>query len=171
MVICLYSVTVLFSVVIQSLLEFTGTPVVECVVYSLPPKLRVYNLGYRLLLNHHHQHGCRRRRMFRSMNTLVAGEPTELIIHCAMRDYFQLVCSRLRHSQLDAHSAALLSLWITLLLSLPVVLTAVISCKRTGNRSPEQKPLTPTLTRNSQVRQPFTLQRSRSSVYFAFFLS
>ena len=36
-VICLSSVTVLFSVVIQSFLEVTGTPVVECVVYSLYP--------------------------------------------------------------------------------------------------------------------------------------
>ena len=67
----------------------------------------------------------------------------------------------------DACSTAWLSLWKALLLFLRVAPTAVISLHLYW----EQKPLTPTSTGNSQVRQPFSLQRSRSSVYVAFFLS
>ena len=100
----------------------------SCSIQSIP-KLRFCNLGCRLLLNQHHQHGSRRPRMFRpySMNTLVAGGPTVVINHCALVDCFQLISSRLSHSQLDARSAAWLSLWIALFLSLPLVPTAVIS--------------------------------------------
>ena len=94
-----------------------------CSIQSIP-KLRFCNLGCRLLLNQHHQHGSRRPRMFRpySMNPLVAGGPTVVINHCALVDCFQLISSRLSHSQLDARSAAWLSLWIALFLSLPLVL-------------------------------------------------
>ena len=78
-----------------------------CSIQSIP-KLRVCNLGCRLLLNQHHQHGSRRPRIFLpySMNTLVAGGPTVVINHCALVDGFQLTSSRLSHSHLDAHSAA-----------------------------------------------------------------
>ena len=57
------------------------------------------------------------------MNTLVVVGPTVEINHCALVDCFQLASTRLNHSQLDARSAAWLSLWISLLLSLPVVPT------------------------------------------------
>ena len=136
-----------------------------CSIQSIP-KLRFCNLGCRLLLNQYLQHGSRRPRMFRpySMNTLVAGRPTVVINHCAVVDCFQLISSRLSHSQLDARSAAWLSLRIALFLSLPLVPTAVISLHTDW----EQKPLTPTSTGNSQVRQPLSLQRSSSSVYLAF---
>ena len=139
-----------------------------CSIQSIP-KLRFCNLGCRLLLNQHHQHGSRRPRMFRpySMNTLVAGGPTVVINHCALVNCFQLISSRLSHSQHDARSAAWLSLWIALFLSLPLVPTAVISLHTDW----EQKPLAPTSTGNSQARQPFSLQRSINSVYLAFFLS
>ena len=97
-----------------------------CSIQSIP-KLRFCNLGCLLLLNQHHQHGSRRPRMFRpySMNTLVAGHrggPTVVINHCALVDCFQLISSRLSHSQLDARSAAWLSLWIAIFLSLPLVI-------------------------------------------------
>ena len=110
-----------------------------CSIQSIP-KLRFCNLGCRLLLNQHHQHGSPRPRMFRSysMNTLVAGGPTVVINHCALVDCFQLISSRLSHSQLDARSAAWISLWIALFLSLPLVPTAVISLHTDW----EQKPLT-----------------------------
>ena len=139
-----------------------------CSIQSIP-KLRFCNLGCRLLFNQHHQHGSRRPRMFRpySMNTLVAGGPTVVINHCALVDCFQLISSHLSHSQLDARSAAWLSLWIALFLSLPLVPTAVISLHTDWG----QKPLAPTSTGNSQVCQPFSLQRSSSSVYLSFFLS
>ena len=92
-----------------------------CSIQSIP-KLRFCNLGCRLLLNQHHQHGSSRLRMFRpySMNTLATGGPTVVINHCALVDCFQLISSRLSHSQLDARSAAWLSLWIALFLSLPL---------------------------------------------------
>ena len=114
-------------------------------------------------------HRSRRPRMFRPyfMNTLEAGGPTMVINHCVLVDCFQLISFRLSHSQLDARSAAWLSLWIALFLSLPLVPTAVISLHTVW----EQKPLTPTSTGNSQVSQPFFLQRSSSSVYLAFYLS
>ena len=141
---------------------------IVCSIQSIP-KLRFCNLGCRLLLNQHHQHGSRRPRMFRpySMNTLVAGGPTVVINHCALVDCFQLISSHLSHSQLDARSAAWRSLCIALLLSLSIVPTAVIRLHTDW----KQKPLAPTSTGNSQVRQPFSLQRSSSSVYLAFFLS
>ena len=69
--------------------------------------------------------------------------------------------------QLDARSEAWLSFWIAFRFSLPVVPTAVIS----RHIDCEQDPLTPTLAGNSQVRHPRCLQRSRSSMYFACFLS
>ena len=142
--------------------------VLMCSIQSIP-KLRFGNLGCRLLLNQHHQHGSRHTQMFRpySMNTLVAGGLTVVINHCTLVDCFQLISSRLSHSQLDARSAAWLSLWIALFLPLPLVPTAVISLHMDW----EQKPLAPTSTGNSQVRQPFSLQRSSSSVYLPFFLS
>ncbi|KAH3706995.1 hypothetical protein DPMN_066387 [Dreissena polymorpha] len=105
---------------------------------------------------------------FNPMN-IDSGGPTVMISHCVLVDCLQLFSSRLSHSQLDARSAAWLSLWIATCLSLPlpVVLTAVISlCKDW-----EQNPLTPTSTGNSQVRQPCCLHKSMSSVYFSFFLS
>ena len=102
-----------------------------CVVYTIQsiPKLRFCNLGCRLPLNQHHQHGSRRPRMFRPyfMNTLVAGGPTVVINHCALVDCFQLISFHLSHSQLDARSAAWLSLWTALFLSVPLVPIAVIS--------------------------------------------
>ena len=109
-----------------------------CSIQSIP-KLRFCNLGCRLLLNQHHQHGSRRPRMFRpySMNTLSAGGPIVVINHCALVDCLQLISSRLSHSQLDDRSAALLSLWIALFLSLPLVPTAVISLHTDW----EQRPL------------------------------
>ena len=132
-----------------------------CSIQSIP-KLRFCNLGRRLLLNQHHQHGSRRPRMFRpySMNTLVAGGPTVVINHCTLVDCFQLISSRLSHSQLDARSAAWLSLWIALFLSLPLVPTAVISLHTDW----EQKPLAPTSTGNSQVRQFLSLELPQSEV-------
>ena len=67
------------------------------VVHILPLKLRICNLGYQLLLSKHHQHGSRRRRMFRpySMNTLMAGGPTVVNI-ARLVDFFQLVSSHLK---------------------------------------------------------------------------
>ena len=99
-----------------------------CSIQSIP-KLRLCNLGCRLFLNQHHQHGSRHPRMFQpySMNTLVVGGPTVVINHWVLIDCFQLISSRLSHSKLDARSAAWLSLWIALFLSLPLVPTAVIS--------------------------------------------
>ena len=118
-----------------------------CSIQAIP-KLRFCNLGCRLLLNQHHQNGSRRPRMFRpySMNTLVAGGPTVVINHCTLVDRFQLISSRLSHSQLVARSAAWLSIWKPLFLSLPLVPTAVISLHTDWG----QKPLAHTSTGNSQ---------------------
>ncbi|KAH3726749.1 hypothetical protein DPMN_052618 [Dreissena polymorpha] len=94
--------------------------------------------------------------------------PTMVINHCVSVDASSSsISSRLSHSQLDALLAAWLSLWIAPLLSLPVAPSAVI----TLHTDWEQKPLAPTSTGNSKVRQPRCLQRSRSSEYLAFFLS
>ena len=79
---------------------------------------------------------------------------------------FQLFSSRLSHNQLDARSAAWLSFWIAFRFALPVVPTVVIS----QHMDCEQNFLTPTSTGNSQVRYHRCLQRSTSSVNFAFFL-
>ncbi|KAH3700805.1 hypothetical protein DPMN_075785 [Dreissena polymorpha] len=48
-----------------------------------------------------------------------SGESTVMISHCVLVDCLQLFSSRLSHSQLDARSAAWLSLWIATCLSLP----------------------------------------------------
>ena len=132
-----------------------------CSIQSIP-KLRFCNLGCQLLLNQHHQHGSRRPRMFRpySMNTLVAGGPTVVINHCALVDCFQLISSRLSHSQLDARSAAWLSLWIALFLSLPLVPTAVISLHTDW----EQKPLAPTFTPKERTAKYASLSLCKDPV-------
>ena len=74
------------------------------------------------------------------INTLVACGPTVVINHYALVDCFQLVSSRLSHSQLYARFAAWLSLLIALLLPLTLVPAAAISLHTDW----EQKPQTPT---------------------------
>ena len=82
-------------------------------------------------------------------------------------DCFQLISSRLGHGQLDTRTAAWLSRRIALFLSLPLVPTAVISLHTDW----EQKPLTPTLTGNSQVRQPFLYKDPVTLCSVYYFLS
>ncbi|KAH3719799.1 hypothetical protein DPMN_062673 [Dreissena polymorpha] len=73
-----------------------------------------------------------------------------MISHCVLGDCLKLFSSRLSHSQLNARSAAWLSLWIATRLCLPVVPTTVISLYTDW----EQNHQTLTSKGNSEVRQP-----------------
>ena len=95
------------------------------------------------------------------------GGPTVVINHCALVECFHIVSSRLSHSQLDAHSAE----WLMSLESHPPISASSSHCFHQSATDWEQNPLTPTSTGNCQVRHPFSMQRSRSFVYFAFFIS
>jgi len=108
-------------------LSLTGfpRPVVQTHEYRRPETQELsYVVVIVLLIDLHHKHGARRHRYFGSYPCISDSEWHHRL---TVVDSFQLFSSCRSHSQLDARSAAWLSLWIVLRLSLPVVPIAATS--------------------------------------------